>query len=166
MQVHTRLLNENDFIQMRKVLLRDGPNKWNYITDESIDTQFQLIRDGKAIAVLAEEDEIAGFAILIFKTACPTMLARYCDLSTIAYINDVVVNINHSGKGIGCALLLKAIALAKQEQCEKVYIERHEENLASAGMMRKASFEIIDTFDDPIKRTTGSNKTSVLFKRT
>jgi L-amino acid N-acyltransferase YncA len=162
MKVHSRQLYAADFEQMRKILLRDGPNEWNYITDESIELQFQLIRDGKAIAVLAEKNEITGFAILIFKEACPSKLSQHSHLSTMAYINDVVVNINYSGKGIGSTLLQKAIELAQKEQCEKVYIERHEENLASAGMMRKASFQIIDTFYDPKKRTSGSRNTSLL----
>ncbi|MFT6920716.1 MAG: ribosomal protein S18 acetylase RimI-like enzyme [Cognaticolwellia sp.] len=162
MKVHSRPLNVADFEEMRKILLQDGLNEWNYITDESIDLQFQLIRDGKACAILAEETEITGFAILIFKQACPAELSQYATLSTIAYINDVVVNMNYSGKGIGSTLLKKAIELAQKEQCEKVYIERHEENLASAGMMRKASFKIVDTFYDPNKRTTGSRNTSLL----
>jgi ribosomal protein S18 acetylase RimI-like enzyme len=165
MKIHSRLLKESDFEQMKNILLRDGLNEWNYITDESIDKQFQLIRDGNALAVLAEEDEIAGFAILIFKEECPSMLDKYSRLSTMAYINDVVVSKSYSGKGIGSTLLQKAIEFAQKEQCEKLYIERHEENLASAGMMRKASFQIIDTFHDPKKRTAGSGKTSVLVKK-
>lgn len=166
MKVHSRQLNVADFEQMKNILFRDGLNEWNYITDESIEQQFQLIRDKRALAVLAEESEITGFAILIFKEACPSQLSQYSNLSTMAYINDVVVNINYSGKGIGSRLLHKAIELAKKAQCEKVYIARHEENLASAGMMRKASFQIVDTYYDPNKRTTGSRNTSVLVKST
>ena len=166
MKVHSRQLNVADFEQMKNILFRDGLNEWNYITDESIEQQFQLIRDKRALAVLAEESEIIGFAILIFKEACPSQLSQYSNLSTMAYINDVVVNINYSGKGIGSRLLHKAIELAKKAQCEKVYIARHEENLASAGMMRKASFQIVDTYYDPNKRTTGSRNTSVLVKST
>jgi hypothetical protein len=56
--------------------------------------------------------------------------------------------------------------LSGDAQCEKVYIERHEENLASAGMMRKASFKLVGTFYDPQKRTAGSRNTSVLVKNT
>ena len=166
MKVHSRQLNVADFEQMKNILFRDGLNEWNYITDESIEQQFQLIRDKRALAVLAEESEITGFAILIFKEACPSQLSQYSNLSTMAYINDVVVNMNYSGKGIGSRLLHKAIELAKKAQCEKVYIARHEENLASAGMMRKASFQIVDTYYDPNKRTTGSRNTSVLVKST
>ena len=166
MKVHSRQLNVADFEQMKNILFRDGLNEWNYITDESIEQQFQLIRDKRALAVLAEESEITGFAILIFKEACPSQLSQYSNLSTMAYINDVVVNMNYSGKGIGSRLLHKAIELAKKAQCEKVYIARHEENLASAGMMRKASFKIVDSYYDPNKRTTGSRNTSVLVKST
>ena len=166
MKVHSRQLNVADFEQMKNILFRDGLNEWNYITDESIEQQFQLIRDKRALAVLAEESEITGFAILIFKEACPSQLSQYSNLSTMAYINYVVVNMNYSGKGIGSRLLHKAIELAKKAQCEKVYIARHEENLASAGMMRKASFQIVDSYYDPNKRTTGSRKTSVLVKNT
>jgi RimJ/RimL family protein N-acetyltransferase len=161
-KIHTRQLYAADFEQMRKVLLTDGPNEWNYITDESIEQQFQLIRDGKAIAVLAEENEIVGFAILIFKESCPSKLSQYSRLSSMGYINDVVVSTMYAGKGLGCELLKKAIELARNQQCEQVYIERHEENLASAGMMRKAAFELIDTFYDPNKRDAGSRNTSVL----
>jgi L-amino acid N-acyltransferase YncA len=164
MKVHSRPLKVADFEYMKNILFRDGLNEWNYITDESIEQQFQQIRDGKALAVLAEECEITGFAILIFKDACPSPLSQYSDLSTMAYINDVVVKMHYSGKGIGSRLLLKAIELAQKAQCEKVYIARHEENLASAGMMRKASFQMVDTFYDPNKRTTGSRNTSVLVK--
>jgi len=166
LKIHTRELDVADFEKIKLILHRDGANEWNYITDESVEAQFELIRAGKALAVLAEEDEIAGFAILIFKDACPYQLSKYSNLSAAAYINDVVVNPNYSGKGIGSALLDKAIELAKNEQCSKVYIERHEENLASAGMMRKASFELVDTFFDPDRRTTGSKNTTVLVKST
>lgn len=162
MKIHSRPLDETDFNQMREIFLRDGPNDWNYITNESIDLQFQLILDGNALAVLDEEDDIAGFAVLIFKEACPSKLSKYSDLSTMAYINDVVVSSRHTGKGIGSHLLKKAVEFARKEQCQKVFIERHEENLASAGMMRKVTFEVVDTFYDPKKRSVGSRKTSVL----
>lgn len=162
MKIHSRPLDKADFKAMRALLLRDGSNEWNYITSESINSQLQLIDEKKALAVLAEDNEIVGFAILIFREACPSMLRQYCDISSTAYINDVVVSLNQSGRGVGSKLLLEAIDLAQRENCNKVYIERHEENRASAGMMRKAGFEIVETFYDPEKRTAGSRKTSVL----
>ena len=166
MQIHSRSLSATDFEHMRALLLKEGPNEWNYLTNESIDAQFALIAAGKAIAVLAEENIIVGFAVLIFRESCPSKLVKYNLLPQIAYINDVVVSREQSGKGIGCRLLLKAVSLAKKEDCSHVYIERHEENIASAGMMRKASFEDVETFYDPTKRTTGSRNTTVLCKST
>ena len=51
--------------------------------------------------------------------------------------------------------------LAAARGLHAVYIDRHEENAASAGMMRKAGFTVIDTFDEPAKRPHGSGRTTV-----
>jgi len=166
MKIHSRPVNDQDLNEMETLLRTEGPNEWNYITDESIEEQFQLIREGKALVVLVEEEKIYGFAVLILKEASPERLSQYDDLASIAYINDVVVSSEQSGKGIGSRLLEKAIDLARQNNCRKVYIERHEENLASAGMMRKAGFKIVETFLDPVRRISGSRKTSLLVKLT
>jgi len=162
MKIHSRQLNEIDFKTMRELLLKEGPNEWNYITNDSIDKQFKLLSEGKALAVLAEDSSIVGFSVLIIKESCPSKLTKYAELSNIAYINDVVVASSQSGQGLGSQLLRKSISLASNEQCSEVYIERHEENLASAGMMLKVGFEIVETFSDPGKRATGSRNTSVL----
>jgi len=164
--IHSRQVSDSDLEEMQKLLLKEGPNKWNFITEESIEHQFRLIRSNKAVVVLAEENIIHGFSILIFKEASPARLSNYDDLSSVAYIADVVVSRDQSGSGLGSTLLRKSIDLARKEGCDNVYIERHEENLASAGMMRKAGFEIVETFFDPSKRDAGSRRTSVLVKAT
>ncbi|GDY24692.1 GNAT family N-acetyltransferase [Agarivorans sp. Toyoura001] len=161
MNIHSRELLNTDFQSMKELLLTEGPNLWNYITEESINQQFTLIVNGDAVAVLLEDKAIVGFAILIFKRACPEKLNQYDDLSNIAYINDVVIAASQSGKGLGSLLLKEAVRLASLQQCSKVYIERHEENLASGGMMRKAGFEIVETFYDPNKRSSGSRNTTI-----
>ncbi|MCX2979890.1 GNAT family N-acetyltransferase [Halieaceae bacterium IMCC14734] len=166
MKVHSRKLNDVDFKDMRALLLEEGPNEWNYLTHESIDHQFSLIKEEKAIAVLAEGDRIVGFSVLIFRGACSGKVEKYSLLAQTAYINDVVVSARHSGKGLGCDLLLEAVSLASRDGCDSVYIERHEDNVASAGMMRKAGFEIVDTFHDPKKRSSGSRNTVMLCKKT
>jgi len=166
MNIHLRKLYEADFNRMQELLLKEGANEWNYITDDSIRHQFQLIHQGKAVAVLAEDIDIVGFAVLVLKEACPDKLNQYAALSDIAYINDVVVAASQSGKGLGSQLLKESIKIACNENCSYVYIERHEENLASAGMMRKAGFELVETFYDPNKRTAGARRTAVLCIRT
>ena len=50
----------------------------------------------------------------------------------------------------------------RKRDLKEVFIERHEENLASAGMMRKAAFSHVETFHDPAKRTSGSRNSSIL----
>jgi len=166
MNIHSRALEEKDFREMKALLLRDGPNEWNFLTEESIEYQFQLIKEGSAEAILAESDDLLGFAVLIYGEFCPDKLEKYTDLPAVAYINDVVVSKSHSGKGIGNKLLTECVSKAKSGSFKAVYIERHEENLASAGMMSKAGFEIVETFFDPKKRFVGSKNTSMLKKLT
>ena len=166
MEVDSRKLQKSDYADMRVLLSNEGPNEWNYITDASIDHQFSLIDKGNALAVLAEENEIVGFSVLIFGELCPAKLKKYAVLSQIAYINDVVVSQAQGGKGLGCRLLLEAVSLAAEKGCKQVYIERHEENAASAGMMRKAGFDEVETFYDPSKRSSGSRNSTVLCKST
>lgn len=67
MKIHARTLNDTDFSELRALLLKEGRNEWNYLTEESIDHQLRLIKEGKAVAVLAEDREIFGFAVLILK---------------------------------------------------------------------------------------------------
>ena len=166
MKIRARKLIDADYQDMKRLLLGDGPNDWNYITEQSIKFQFDLLRDDKASAILAEDTEIVGFAVLIYREACPAKITRYGDLSSAGYINDVVVAKSHSGKGLGTSLLNECQNTARREKITKVYIERHEENMASAGMMRKSGFETVETFYDPEKRTTGSRKTTLLVKST
>ncbi|MDP1938344.1 MAG: hypothetical protein Q8K91_14150, partial [Hylemonella sp.] len=62
---------------------------------------------------------------------------------------------------LGTTLLEKVIdRLTVTGACE-VYIDRHEENAASAGMMRKTGFVEIDTFAEPVRRPHGSRRTTV-----
>lgn len=164
MRVHSRPLNDADLAAMRELLFSDGPNEWNYLTEESVDIQIDLIKKGKATAVIVEDENILGFAVLIFGDGCPEKLRKYAKLEQVAYINDVVVSRSLAGKGYGTKLLLESIALAKINRYSSVYIERHEENVASTGMMKNAGFELVETCHDPSKRFTGSRNTSVLVK--
>lgn len=168
MKIHCRNLHDIDYLNMRSILLKDGVNDWNYITEDSIATQFSLIDEGKASVALAEveEGEIIGFAVVIHSDAFPTKLAKYTDFSDIAYIKEVVVSKSHCGKGLGSKLVQECVLIARSRNASNVFVERHEENAASARMMRKAGFEVVDTFYDPEKRSTGSRKTVVLAKCT
>ena len=92
-------------------------------------------------------------------------MARYQSREHVGYphgyVGEAVVHREHAGKGLGSRLLKEVLAALAGEDCKEIYIERHEENLASAGMMRKAGFTEVATFDDPQRRSSGSRRTTV-----
>ncbi|WP_421856012.1 GNAT family N-acetyltransferase [Marinomonas sp.] len=149
-----------------KALLWDqGPNEWNYLTEEGVDAEFSLIEQGTAAAMVAvdsDKDQIIGFAILMDGKVSPDYLTKYSALNELCYIGDVIVSNAYSGQGIATKLLECCIEKSKEKRASVVLIERHEENLASAGMMRKAGFKVVETFYDPEKRSVGSRNTSIL----
>jgi len=114
------------------------------------------------VAEDANHKQIIGFAVLIDGTVSPAYLTQYFDLHGLCFIGDVVVSQAYSSQGIATKLLELCLEQAKKKPVQVVLIERHEENLASAGMMRKAGFQVIDTFHDPDKRSSGSRKTAIL----
>jgi len=149
--------------ELKKILWKYGPNEWNYLTREGVNEEFALVEQGYAQAIVATEgSEVVGFSVLIEGSLSPQYLSKYCSLNNMLFIGDVVVSSLHSGKGIATQLLKECLAEAQRKNVNTVLIERHEENLASAGMMRKAGFNIIDTFHDPEKRTVGSQNSVIL----
>ncbi|MCF6439899.1 GNAT family N-acetyltransferase [Pseudoalteromonas luteoviolacea] len=161
--VEYRVANPKELPTLKSLLWKYGPNEWNYLTQAGVDEEFTLIEQCDASALIAlEGEQIVGLAVLINGNVSPDYLSQYCSLEQIAFIGDVVVSPNHSGKGIATQLLRHCIDLAKDKGVGSVLIERHEENLASAGMMKKAGFSVIDTFYDPKKRAAGSQKSVIL----
>ncbi|GGX63895.1 GNAT family N-acetyltransferase [Saccharospirillum salsuginis] len=148
---------------LKKLLWEYGPNEWNYLTHEGVNEEFSLVASGNAQAIVATHgSNIIGFAVLIDGIFSPNYIEKYYSLNDIQFVGDVVVSSMYSGKGIATKLLEECLAVAKSKKLSAVLIERHEENLASAGMMRKARFKIVDTFHDPAKRSTGSQNSVIL----
>lgn len=149
--------------KLKALLWEFGPNEWNYLTDDGVEDEFNLVTAGNAQVIIAlDNTDIIGFAVLIDGQVSPSYLEKYCVMKQMKFVGDVVVSSFHSGKGIATRLLKESILEAKNHHATTVLIERHEENLASAGMMRKAGFEIIDKFHDPDKRTAGSQNSVIL----
>lgn len=153
----------NELEELKALLWKYGPNEWNYLTQEGVDSEFNLVKQGHAEVIVATvERELVGLAVLIDGSVSPDYLQKYCTMDSMLFIGDVVVSSLHSGKGIATNLLKYCLEVAKNKGAVTVLIERHEENLGSAGMMRKAGFTILDTFLDAEKRSAGSQKTSIL----
>ena len=79
----------------------------------------------------------------------------------VRHVGEAVVHRAHRGRGLGSRLLTAAVERMRAMGLREIYIERHEDNEGSAGMMRKAGFEVIDVYDDPRRRVVGSGRTSV-----
>ena len=147
---------------MKEFLFDHGANPWNYLPKPEIARHLQAIASGKTIGVVAEMDgQLAGFATCGQTSA----FSRYEDSASPnarhGHISEAVVAPETRGKGIGAALLQQCVRQLAKAGITTVYVERHEENKASAAMMRKAGFEIIDTFPDHARRTNGSRRTAV-----
>ncbi|WP_374339634.1 GNAT family N-acetyltransferase [Leeia sp.] len=145
--------------QLETLLRQYGPNPWNYLPDEGVRQHFAELAAGQAEALLActPEGEVAGFV---------TWLSRHPDAERrarephSAYIGEALVLPAHAGKGLGGALLRAVRDRLLAAGQGPLYIERHEENAASAGMMRQAGFVPLLTFDDPVRRRHGSKRTT------
>jgi len=77
------------------------------------------------------------------------------------YVSEAVVRRDRVGRGWGTRLLCESLAELAKLGADVVFIDRHEENVASAGMMRAAGFVEIDTYADPRRRPDGSGRTTV-----
>ncbi len=151
-----------DVPALATLILTHGPNAWNWLPAEGVQSHLLDIAAGHAHAVLAWHDQqLVGAA-----TYCLTHDFRRHQASDRAdaehgYVCEVVVAPEYAGRGLGSQLLREVSAsLAALGVCE-IYIDRHEENAASAGMMRKAGFQEIETFAEPARRPHGSGRTTV-----
>jgi ribosomal protein S18 acetylase RimI-like enzyme len=162
-EIEFRSATPDDIPALKSFLLNHGPNDWNYLPEAGVDQQFALMKSDQALAIIAHrQQKPIGLAISVIGEACPEHIKKYSDHSNMLFIGDVAVDPKEGGQGIGTKLLNQSILRARQLNLQTVYLERHEENLASAGMMRKAGFEIVETFHDPIKRNSGSRNSVVL----
>jgi ribosomal protein S18 acetylase RimI-like enzyme len=148
---------------LKNFLFEHGPNPWNHLPVDGVDEEFELIAQGKASAQIAlSGDTLVGFAIFYHPQTLPEKYLQYSGPQPAIYIAEAVVDKHYAGQGIGHKLLSLIIDRAPDLGASMLLIDRHEENLASAGMMRKAGFNVLKTFLDLDRRDYGSRKTTVL----
>jgi ribosomal protein S18 acetylase RimI-like enzyme len=163
-QLNFRLATSNgdDLDVMRSLIFTHGANDWNYLPEDEVAQEFEDVRSGRAIAVLAEDrGEIIGFAVSYPSLIRFPELSDSTEQSSFAYICDVVVNRKHAGKGVGAKMLTKSQIELVARGAKTIFIDCHEENLASRGMMRKSGFVEVAVVDDPERRFVGSRRTVV-----
>jgi GNAT superfamily N-acetyltransferase len=145
-------------------ILNHGPNEWNYLPPDGIKAHVSGIETGESFARIAEcEGSLVGVATYQLGNLYPAYEkseASFANRTRVAEICEVVVHSDFAGRGIGSQLLEEIKHEVRRRGIKSIYIKRHEENRASAGMMRNAGFSPVDTFRDPI-RTSGSCRTTV-----
>ena len=120
-----RELAESDYNQVIKLWTKSLSNKF----DNEINTS-HLSDPGSITLVSVDNNTITGVASLyIIKK-----LTR-----TLGLIEDVAVNENYRGKGIGKKLVEKLIGLAADKKCDKTVLNSSEQN---SEFYKKIGFEI------------------------
>lgn len=147
---------------MYAFIFEHGVNPWNYLTHQYIGAHLAEIESGKTQGLLIMLDgDIAGLTTFMSSTELAHYQAPEYHGSTHGYISEAVVHRERTCCGIGATLLRAAVAELAAQGHKEIYAERHEENKASASMMRKAGLVEIDVFEDLERRAVGSRRTSV-----
>lgn len=160
----SRLARPQDVPALAAFIFEHGANPWNYLPQEAVLGHLHGIVEGSVQAVVAEQaGELVGFVTYLHSSNCRDYQpAQRRDLPQ-GYIGEAVVHRDLTGQGFGARLLGEAVSRLVEQGVRDIYIERHEENSASAGMMRKAGFVEVCTFSDPERRANGSRRTTLCY---
>lgn len=154
-----------DIPAMAAFIFEHGPNPWNHLPEDAVLAHLRGIAEGSVRAVLAERADgtLAGFVtFLASDDFAHHQPVERRDLPR-GYVGEAVVHRDLAGRGLGSRLLGEAVRGLGELGIHDIYIERHEENAGSAGMMRKAGFVEVATFADPQRRTSGSRRTTLCY---
>ncbi len=151
-----------DLPALHQLIFDHGSNIWNYLPEDGIREHLQDIAQGRAHGVLAlDQGQLIGAVTFGLSTDFDHYLPEQARGTPQGYVSEAVVRRDRTGQGWGTRLLRQALAELSKIGADVVFIDRHEENLASAGMMRRAGFVEIDTYADPRRRPHGSGRTTV-----
>ena len=151
-----------DLPALHDLIFDHGANIWNYLPEDGIREHLDDIAQGRAHGVLAlEQGQLIGAVTFGLSTDFDHYLPEPARGTPQGYVSEAVVRRDRTGQGWGTRLLRQALAELGKLGPDVVFIDRHEENRASAGMMRRAGFVEIDTYADPRRRPHGSGRTTV-----
>ena len=157
-----RMATADDVEAMKLLVFEHGPNEWNYLPQEEVSSHLEGIRAGESHGCLAFLGErLIG---LVTFEICDSF-ARYEPASENGKrhgcVVEGVVDREFVGEGVGSRLTEMCKQAFRDLGITRIYVERHAENQASAGAMRKAGFVEVETFYDPERRQSGSRETTV-----
>jgi len=152
----------DDLPALQELIFDHGANIWNYLPEDGIREHLDDIAQGRAHGVLAlEQEQLIGAVTFGLSTDFDHYLPEQARGTPQGYVSEAVVRRERTGQGWGSRLLRQALAELGKLGADVVFIDRHEENLASAGMMRHVGFVEIETYADPRRRPHGSGRTTV-----
>ena len=147
---------------LQALIFEHGANVWNYLPEDGIREHLEDIAQGRDYGVLALQDgHLLGAVTFGLSTDFDRYLPPHIRGTPQGYVSEAVVRRDWVGQGLGTRLLREALASLSSRGVSSVFIDRHEENLASAGMMRRAGFVEMDTYADPRRHPHGSGRTTV-----
>lgn len=157
-----RLAGAGDVDALRALIMEHGPNPWNWLPEDGVERSLRQVAEGEAWAALFERDGLLGAAILYrLHDAFPQHRPAGVATEAAGYIMEAVVRRDQAGQGLGSLLLQQACDDLAARGARWVVADRHEENAASGGMMRKAGFAELASFDDAVRRASGSRRSTV-----
>lgn len=147
---------------LEALIFDHGANSWNYLPEDGIRAHLADIARGRDHGRVALRDgDILGVVTFGLNTDFDRYVPAPLRGTPQGYVSEAVVRRERVGQGLGTRLLREALAVLSTMGVQRVFIDRHEENKASAGMMRRAGFVEIDTYSDPRRRPHGSGRTTV-----
>ena len=147
--------------EMTTLLLTEGPNQWNYLPEDEVREHLHGIANGTTHAFLCQDGPIVGFVSYNIGVIWPKYEPEELKQTPHGYLAEAVTHHDYRGENIGPDCAQMAIEDMVSQGVNRIYVIRHEENAASARLMEKTGFEVVDTFYDPVRRQTGTRRTTV-----
>lgn len=141
-------------------MMKEGPNEWQYLPFDEIEVFLDQIDElSSAAFIVSDRDRLVGVSTCRITNDYEVHEVTR-DRGLAGVVDDVVVDREYVGCGIGSVLLSAGTEYLFAQGATRVFAERHEENHRSAMIMRRVGFSVIKVFDDS-KRNSGSSRTAV-----
>lgn len=164
--INMRFATAADCVALQELILRHGPNDWNYLPADGVAQTLRQLAAGSVQGLLAEQEgNLLGIMLFAVNDRYPSYRPADVAADKAGFLIEAVVSRDCAGLGLGSRLLLAVCAALRQQGCDWLCADRHQENAASAGMMRKAGFVELGSYDDPTHRWSGSRRTTVCGRR-
>ena len=111
--IRYRLAEVSELDDLKSFLFEHATNPWNYLPTGGVDSEFSLVAQQQASALVAVEgNKPVGFVIFYHPTILPSKYHQYTNGNNAIYIAEAAVHRNYGGQGIGTHLLTLVIERA------------------------------------------------------